>query len=358
MNTLGKALSITVFGTSHGPVVGCLVDGCLPGLRLDKAALMNDMDLRRPQEGIGTPRTEEDEVEVLSGVMDDMTTGSPVTLVIRNRNVESEAYELFRRTPRPGHADFPALVKYGRAHDISGGGQFSGRMTAALVAGGWVAKTLLSTIQVRVAAYTQSIGDITDEEEHGVEEVLRLRGENPVRCASPSLARQMWEKIARAREEEDSVGGVVRLICDGLPVGVGEPFFDTLEGEISKGIFAVPGVKGVEFGAGFRATRMRGSEHNDSFGVRDGRVITLSNNAGGVLGGLSNGMPLDMRVALKPTASIAREQRSVDLEEKKEVPLKVLGRHDPCIVPRAVVVVEAVTAICLADLCMRGGYLG
>lgn len=358
MNTLGTSFRITLFGSSHGPVVGCVIDGCPPGLKLDMSALEKEMDMRRPQAGIGTPRVEEDRVEILSGTYDGITTGTPVCMVIRNRNVESEKYEIFRRIPRPGHADYPALVKFGKFHDIRGGGQFSGRMTAALVAAGFVAKTLLSGIGVRMAAYTQAIGGVSDGSEHTVQEILENRRTNPVRAASPGIADRMREEILRASSDGDSVGGIIRLICENLPVGVGEPFFDTLEGEIAKGLFSIPAVKGVEFGAGFRSARMRGSEHNDQFRIRKGRIVTATNHAGGVLGGMSNGMPLDLRVAIKPTASIAKEQGSVDLEEMREVPLRIEGRHDPCIVPRAVIVVEGVTAICLADLCKRGGYLG
>lgn len=358
MNTLGTSFRITLFGSSHGPLVGCVIDGCPPGLELDMSALQREMDLRRPEKGIGTPRIEEDRVEILSGTHDGITTGTPICMVIRNRNVESEKYELFRRIPRPGHADYPALIKYGKFHDIRGGGQFSGRMTAALVAAGFVAKTLLSTIGVQMAAYTQAIGNIVDWSEHTLEEILHNRSANAVRAASPEIAEQMAEEILKARDEGDSVGGIIRLICTNLPVGVGEPFFDTLEGEVAKGLFSIPAVKGIEFGAGFRSSRMRGSEHNDQYIIKEGRIVTATNHAGGVLGGMSNGMPLDLKIAIKPTASIAKEQRSVDLEEMREVPLRIEGRHDPCIVPRAVIVVEGVTAICLADLCKRGGYLG
>lgn len=358
MNTLGTSFRITLFGSSHGPLVGCVIDGCPPGLELDMSALQREMDLRRPEKGIGTPRIEEDRVEILSGTHDGITTGTPICMVIRNRNVESEKYELFRRIPRPGHADYPALIKYGKFHDIRGGGQFSGRMTAALVAAGFVAKTLLSTIGVQMAAYTQAIGNIVDWSEHTLEEILHNRSANAVRAASPEIAEQMAEEILKARDEGDSVGGIIRLICTNLPVGVGEPFFDTLEGEVAKGLFSIPAVKGIEFGAGFRSSRMRGSEHNDQYIIKEGRIVTATNYAGGVLGGMSNGMPLDLKIAIKPTASITKEQRSVDLEEMREVPLRIEGRHDPCIVPRAVIVVEGVTAICLADLCKRGGYLG
>jgi len=357
VNTIGTAFRITLFGTSHGPCVGCVVDGIPPGLEIDQGLIRSRLMLRRPVEGIGTPRREEDVPEI-TGTVDGITTGAPLLIVIHNRDVDSGTYQRFRRVPRPGHADFTALHKYGKYHDLRGGGQFSGRMTVPLVVAGALAEMLLREMGVLLAAYTQSIGEVEDREEHTIEEIHTSRESNPMRAASPQLAVEMERETVRAREDGDSVGGVVRCIAEGLPVGVGEPFFDTLEGEIAKMIFAIPAVKGIEFGSGFMASRMRGSEHNDPFVVREGRVVTATNHAGGALGGLSIGMPLDFRVAFKPTASISRRQTSVDLVEMREVPLVIEGRHDPCIVPRAVVVVETLTAAVLVDLAMRGGFLG
>jgi chorismate synthase len=358
MNTIGSSFRITIFGSSHGPVVGCTIDGCPPGVRLEEAMLEEHLSLRRPIPGIGTPRREVDQLEILSGVKEGLTTGAPITITIANRDVDSSKYLRFRGVPRPGHADYPALIKYGEHHDISGGGQFSGRMTAALVSGGSVARSLLSSIGVRVGAYTRSIGELVDEETHDLSRILEERGRNPVRAASPELAERMRGVILDAGREEDSVGGVVECHCDRLPAGVGEPFFDTVEGELSKMMFSIPGVRGVEFGSGFQAARMRGSEHNDPFSLLEGRVMTVTNHHGGVLGGMTSGMPLVMRVAFKPTASIGRPQRSVDLNGGKEEELIIEGRHDPCIVPRAVIVVESCLAMVMADLCMRGGLLG
>ncbi|MFP4170203.1 MAG: chorismate synthase [Methanomassiliicoccales archaeon] len=356
MNTIGREYRTTIFGASHGPCVGCLIDGCPPNLRMDMSRIEEEMALRRPKDLIGTPRREEDRVEVIAGVKDGVTTGTPVVMTIPNRDVDSSKYELFSRVPRPGHADYPALMRYGRAHDIRGGGQFSGRMTAALVAAGALTRDLLEEIEVEIGAYTVAIGKVQDREERDMADARRARGD-PLRAA-PEVAEGMREEILRAREEGDSVGGVVRCLVEGLPPGIGEPFFDTLDGEMGKMMLSLPGVKGVEFGSGFRAASMRGSEHNDPYAVRDGTVITTSNHAGGVLGGLSSGMPLDFRVAFKPTASIAREQASVDLTTMRGVPLRIEGRHDPCIVPRAVAVVEAAAALVVADLCVRGGLIG
>ncbi|MDD1773461.1 MAG: chorismate synthase, partial [Methanomassiliicoccales archaeon] len=232
------------------------------------------------------------------------------------------------------------------------------RMTAPIVAAGSVAKTILASLGVRVVAYAQAIGNAVDEESHSFDDLVSSTRQNTIRAASASAARRMRAEILAAKEVGDSVGGVVKCVAIGLPVGVGEPFFDTVEGELSKFLFAIPAVKGVEFGAGFNAARMRGSEHNDPYVLVDGKVMTETNNAGGVLGGLTNGMPLEFKVAFKPTASISAEQRSVDLKEMKVATLKIEGRHDPCIVPRAVAVVEGATAFVLADLCKRGGFLG
>ena len=357
MNTIGASLRLTIFGSSHGPGVGCVLDGVPAGIEIDRDDIQRAVDLRRPSGALGTPRAEEDRVELLAGVMEGVTTGAPVVLFIANRDTDSSKYERFRVVPRPGHADLTQMKKYGDSVDLRGGGQFSGRMTAPMVAAGAVAKEMLRTIGVQIAAYTQRLGSIEDEEDRTLREARRQARENPVRAADPEIALSMINEIMEAKLDGDSVGGVVRCLAVGLPIGVGEPFFDSLEGELAKMMFAIPGVKGIEFGAGFRAASMRGSEHNDSFLVKDGEIHTVTNNAGGVLGGLSNGMPLDLRVAFKPTASIPKEQRSIDLERMEDTTIKVEGRHDPCIVPRAVIVVEAAVALVLADLCLRGDFI-
>lgn len=357
MNTRGVALRITVFGSSHGPGVGCVLDGVPAGIEVSQEAVQREVDHRKPSAAIGTPRAEEDRVQIQSGVHEGRSTGAPIQMFIENKDRDSSKYAAFKRTPRPGHADYPALVKYGEGHDLRGGGQFSGRMTAPLVAGGAVAKSLLATKGVGVAAYAASIGKVRDPEEREFQDIRgRVYGRS-TRAATDELEERMRNEILSAKEAEDSVGGVVRCLVEGLPVGVGEPFFDNLDGELAKMLFAIPAVKGVEFGSGFRAAELRGSENNDHYRFVDGQVRTATNRAGGVLGGMSNGMPLDLRVAFKPTASIPRAQPTVDLGSGKEAILKIEGRHDPCIVPRAVVVVEAVAALVIADLMMRGGYI-
>ena len=355
MNTIGTKVRLTIFGSSHGAGIGCVLDGIPPGTVIDEERILEEMRLRKPAEGIGTPRQEEDAVELLSGVRGGKATGAPITMLIRNLDKDSSKYEQFRTVPRPGHADLTALNKYGESHDLRGGGQFSGRMTAPIVAAGAICKSLLDQHEVVIAAHTKSIGKVVDPAKREVTEMIVFARTNPLRAATPEMADLMRAEIEAAAQEGDSVGGTVRCVIFNPPMGMGEPFFDTVEGELSKMIFAIPGVKGIEFGAGFRAASMKGSCHNDPFIVEDGRLRTAKNDAGGVLGGISNGMPIDMLIAFKPTASIAKEQMSVDLKKMSESRLRIEGRHDPCIVPRAVAAVEAAAALTVADLCLRGG---
>lgn len=355
MNTIGTKVRLTIFGSSHGAGIGCVLDGIPPGTIIDEERILEEMRLRKPAEGIGTPRQEEDAVELLSGVRGGKATGAPITILIRNLDKDSSKYEQFRTVPRPGHADMTALNKYGESHDLRGGGQFSGRMTAPIVAAGAICKGLLDEHEVVIAAHTKSIGRVVDPAKREVTEMIVFARNNPLRAATQEMADLMRAEIEAAAKEGDSVGGTVRCVIFNPPLGMGEPFFDSVEGELSKIIFAIPGVKGIEFGAGFRAASMKGSEHNDPFIVQDGRLRTAKNDAGGVLGGISNGMPIDMHIAFKPTASIAKEQMSVDLKKMSESRLRIEGRHDPCIVPRAVAAVEAAAALTVADLCLRGG---
>jgi len=323
-------------------------------MMIDLGRVQSEVDLRKPRTEIGTPRQEEDLVEIVSGIVEGKSTGGPITLMVMNRDTDSKKYDRFKSVPRPGHADLTARSKYSECVDLRGGGQFSGRMTVAIVAAGAIAKMLLEERGIRVAAFARQIGRVRDEEERDVTSGVLSRS-NEVRAATDELAEAMRSEILAAKDDGDSVGGVVECIVDGIPIGLGEPFFDTVEGELSKMMFAVPGVKGVEFGAGFAATGMRGSQHNDPFILVDGKVRTSKNDAGGILGGITNGMPIVFRVAIKPTASIARGQRSLDVKSGRQTDLKIEGRHDPCIAPRAVPVVEAAAALVLADLSMRGG---
>jgi chorismate synthase len=356
-NSFGKLFTITSFGESHGQCVGITIDGCPAGLLLSQEEIQKDVDKRKPDAGAAaTTRVEEDRVEILSGVFNGTTTGAPICLLIQNRDIDSTEYERIRYLPRSGHADYTAFVKYGGFNDFRGGGRFSGRITATFVMGGSVAKKLLSLVGIEVLAHTTEIGGIKAQSK-GTEEIKKNRDNNPLRCADPEAAREMANLIAEIREEGDSIGGVVEGIALNVPVGMGEPVFDTLDGEMAKALFAIPAVKGVEFGSGFLVSTKRGTENNDPFTVSDGKIITTTNNAGGILGGISNGMPLVVRVAVKPTPSITHSQKTVDLREMKAASLSVKGRHDICIVPRAVAVVESMMSVTLCDFAMRAGII-
>ena len=277
----------------------------------------------------------------------------------RTKSVRREPYDHMRDTPRPGHADYPARVRSGADADLSGGGIFSGRMTVGLVIAGAIGRQMLAPRGIDIVGYTRSIGAISAEVPEGCDiPTLRSRSQaNEVSTPDPAAASRMEEAIGLARREGDSLGGVVEVRIDGLPVGLGEPFFDSVESAIAHAVFSVPAVKGIEFGAGFRAARMRGSEHNDPFTWVNGQVRTVTNHAGGILGGLATGMPVIFRAVVKPTSSIARPQPTVNLARRTSETLGVTGRHDPCIVPRAVVVLESVAAMAITDLALRGGYL-
>ena len=354
-NTVGSVYRVTSFGESHGEVVGVVVDGCPPGHSLGLDRIQAELDRRRPgQSAATTTRSEEDRVEVLSGVHEGRTTGAPICMVIRNRDADPSAYEAIRWRPRPGHADYTAHVKYGGYGDHRGGGRFSGRITACHVMAGALARQLLDPLGVRVVAYTRSIHGITAP---GLtpEEALAYTESNPIRCPDPETAARMMEAVEEARRAGDSLGGSVECLALGVPPGLGEPVFDTLEGDLSKALFSVPAVKAVEFGAGAGFASMRGSDANDPYAVRGGRVVTLSNHSGGINGGMSSGMPVVVRATFRPTPSIGVPQGTVDLRTLEEATLEVGGRHDPCIVPRAVPVVENTVAMVLLDHALMAG---
>ncbi|MEM2913935.1 MAG: chorismate synthase [Candidatus Bathyarchaeia archaeon] len=357
-NSIGKALVFTCFGESHGSCIGAIIDGCPPGLRLTEDDVQIELNKRRPGfTSANTKRKELDRVEILSGVYNGYTTGAPICMTIKNYDVDSKPYEIIKDKPRPGHADYPAYVKYGGYNDYRGGGRFSGRVTAAYVMAGAIAKKLLGLIGVEVLAHTVQIGNVKVFREVSYEEIRRNVYLNPVRCAVPETAALMEKEILKTAKERDSLGGIVEGIVLNVPAGLGEPIFDSLDSEIAKMLFNIPAVKGVEFGAGFKTASMKGSENNDSYFLKNGEVITLSNNAGGILGGISTGMPIIVRVAFKPTSSISKRQKTVDLSRMEETEIELTGRHDPCIVPRAVPVVESCLAFALADHAIRCGKM-
>ncbi|MGA8543443.1 MAG: chorismate synthase [Thermoplasmata archaeon] len=360
MMRYGEAFRVTIFGSSHGPEVGVNVDGIPAGMPIDLGAIQAQLDRRRPVgRRLATKRQEEDRMVVDSGYTAGLADGTTFRAHVANEDVRREPYDRMRDTPRPGHADYPARVRYGPEADLSGGGIFSGRMTVGLVIAGSIGRQMLAPRGIDVVGYTRSIGDVDAEiPEESDLRVLRERSSgNEVGTPDPDAAIRMEQAIAVARREGDSLGGVVEVRIDGVPVGLGEPFFDSIESAIAHAAFAVPAVKGIEFGAGFRAARMRGSEHNDPFVYVGDQVRTSTNHAGGILGGLATGMPVVFRVVVKPTSSIARPQPTVDLASRTPTTLGVTGRHDPCIVPRAVVVLESIAAMALTDLALRGGYL-
>jgi chorismate synthase len=302
-------------------------------------------------------RREKDEVQVLSGVFEGYTTGAPVAAMTLNKDVKSQDYDKLKFVARPGHADYPTRIKYGGFNDLRGGGRASGRMTVPITMAGAVAKKLLRTIGVEVFAHTVQIHTTKLERQLSHEAIKQNAYSNSVRCADPQTAEKMKEAILKTRTEGDSLGGVVECIVENVPPGIGEPFFDSLDADLAKITFSIPAVKGFEVGLGFQAASVKGSENNDSYTVREGRVETLTNNAGGILGGLSNGMPIVVRVAFKPPSSIPKEQKTVNLKEMQDTMVHVTGRHDPCIVPKAVPVVEAAVAIVLTDHCLRAGAI-
>jgi len=337
--------------------VGIIIDGCPAGLPVTEEDIQTELNKRKPGIGmIATTRAEEDKVEILSGIFNGHTTGAPICLLIWNKDVDSSEYERIRFLPRPGHADYTAFMKYGGFNDFRGGGRFSGRITATFVMAGAVAKKLLNLIGIEVLAHTIEIGGIKAEP-RGVDEIKENVGQNPLRCADLKAAEEMSRAIEKVKEEGDSLGGIIEGIALNVPVGLGEPVFDTLEGDLAKALFAIPAVKGVEFGSGFSAARKRGSENNDPFTIKNGKIETMTNNAGGILGGISNGMPIVVRVAIKPTSSIAKSQETVNLKNIESASLIIKGRHDVCIVPRAVTVVESMMAVSLCDFAMRAGLI-
>ncbi len=356
-NSIGSIFTVTSFGESHGKCVGVVIDGCPAGLPLAVTDIQKEVDRRRAGGGAAsTARQEKDRVEILAGVSDGFTTGAPVCLMIANEDIKDADYADIRYRLRPGHADYTAYTKYGGFNDWRGGGRFSGRITATFVMAGAVAGKLMDTLGVEIVAHTVEIGGIAAGPV-GYDDIKKKAGADPLYCADPSASKKMAGLIASTKQEGDSLGGIIEGIARDVPAGLGEPVFDRLDGDLAKALLAIPAVKGVEFGAGFAVARKKGSENNDPFIVQGNKIATATNNAGGILGGISNGMPLVVRVAVKPASSIAREQATVDIQKMASTDLRIEGRHDVCIVPRAVPVVEAMMAITLCDFAMRAGLI-
>ena len=355
---IGERLQFVAFGESHGKCIGMVLDGCPAGLELSEEDIQPDLDLRKPGQSIvTTQRREEDRVEIMSGVFQGRTTGAPIMMMIRNEDKDSKSYEAINSTPRPGHADLVAKIKYGGFNDYRGGGRFSGRITASFVMGGAVAKKLLrSVLGVEIVAYSLEIGGVRASG-FSLEEAARGRYSNEVRAPTSQAAEEMKRKIVESRGKGDSLGGIVECVASNMPVGLGEPVFGSLDSDLARFALSIPAVKGVEFGSGFASTRSTGTQNNDEYFFDGKKVLTRTNNAGGILGGISNGMPIVYRVAFKPASSIATKQRTVDIVTGRDADLVVPGRHDPTVVPRAVPVVESVTALVIADHAIRAGKM-
>ncbi len=357
-SSIGQRFVFTSFGESHGRCIGATIDGCPAGLEISEKDIQIMLDLRKPGQSIvTTQRKEDDKVEILSGVYKGYTTGAPITMIIWNQDQRSKDYDNLTVKPRPGHSDYPAFIKYNGYNDIRGGGRFSGRLTATFVMAGAVARKLLSkTLGIETFSYTCQIGNVKMKEQA----TLKMRNSiynNEVRCPDAKIASKMRETILQARRNGDSVGGIIESITTNLPVGLGEPIFGSLESDLSKALFSIPAVKGIEFGSGFHGSTTHGSENNDEFIIKNGKIQTKTNHAGGILGGISTGMPIVLRVAFKPASSIAKKQHTVDLKTKKPSTLIVQGRHDPCVVPRAPPVVDSMVSVVIADHALRAGLI-
>lgn len=350
-STYGENLKLSIFGQSHGAAIGMTLDGIPAGLPVDEAALNTFLARRAPgSSAFTTTRKEADTPEILSGIVDGYTCGAPIAAIIRNTNTRSADYDNLKDCPRPGHADYTAQVKYGGFQDVAGGGHFSGRLTAPLCIAGGMCKQWLEAKGIHIRAHISVLAGIGDEpvsSDWTSQTPMTLCDDFPVLNKDAGIL--MQKAIAEAKADGDSVGGIVECIVTGLPAGWGEPMFGGMESRIASIIYGIPAVKGLDFGAGFTGSYMRGSQHNDAFAVKNEKVVTKTNYCGGILGGITNGMPLVFSVAIKPTPSIAKVQQSISLSALEEKELQIHGRHDPCIVPRAVPVIEAAAAIALYD---------
>ena len=354
----GKNYCISIFGESHGNALGINIDGIPAGTELNLDFISEEMKRRAPGKSeLTTSRTEKDEFEILSGFVNGRTTGTPLAMIIRNTNQKSKDYGEIVKKPRPGHADWAGLSRYNGFNDIRGGGHFSGRITAPLVFAGAVAKQILKEKGILIAAHVKSIKDIQDrdfeEKDITQENIDRLRN-MILPVLNENIVPDMEKTILKAKEEKNSVGGIVEIMITGIKAGIGDPFFESMESELSRMMFSIPAIKGIEFGAGFDIAKMTGYEANDEMYYDEkGDVKTYTNNNGGITGGITNGMPVNFKVAVKPPASIGKKQRTVNTETKKNDFLEIIGRHDPCIVPRIVVVLEAAAAIVVMDRIME-----
>lgn len=350
-NTFGTSLKITVFGESHGKSIGAVIDGIAAGLTVDEDYIREKLSLRRPSSNISTPRRERDEFVIESGVFNSKTTGTPIVIRIPNTDTKSGDYAQFLTVPRPSHADFTAHEKYYGFEDFRGGGHFSGRITAALVAAGAIVMSILEENGIYIGTHIKRCAGIDDADfSTDLTADIKALSKKEFATLSDDKAEEMKTAILSAKNDGDSVGGILESVVVGIGTGFGEPFFDSVESILSHALFSIPAIKGVEFGKGFEFANMRGSEANDPFEIDGGRVVTSTNNSGGINGGITNGMPIVLRTVVRPTPTISREQRSVNLEKMENTVLEARGRHDPCIVHRARIVQDSVIALALYDI--------
>ncbi len=350
--SFGNKIKISIFGQSHSEMMGCVIDGLPSGIEIDEEKLSAFMARRAPgNDEFSTPRKEADKVRFVSGIVNGVTCGSPICAIIENTNTKGKDYDNLKDTPRPGHADFAAWAKFGDNRDVAGGGQFSGRLTATMCIVGGILMQLYEKKGIHIGAHIASVGNVADDRFDSVNVTEKdFVGTKDFPVINDKKGEEMKELIRQARAEGDSIGGGVECAVCGLPAGLGNTLYGGIESRISSSVFAIPAVKGIEFGIGFQASTLRGSENNDAFCVKDGKILTKTNNHGGILGGISSGMPIIFRTAFKPTPSISKEQESVSFSKMENTTLSVKGRHDPCIVKRAVVCIEAAVAIALADI--------
>ena len=358
-NTFGQKLKVTIFGESHGVGIGCIIDGLPAGIPIDWDKVREEMARRAPgNSNLATPRKEKDAFTILSGYFNDHTTGTPLAMEIRNTSQHSSDYDILQDHMRPGHADYTGHVKYGGFNDYRGGGHFSGRITAPLTFAGAIARQVLEKKGIHIGSHVVTVAGISDKKFSPMgesTETLEALRKQKLPVLTPDVGEKMEEAILAAKREGDSVGGIVECMVTGLPIGLGDPFFDSLESELAHMMFSVPAVKGIEFGEGFGMAALTGSEANDPMAYENGQQVLITNQNGGVLGGISNGDPVIFRVAVKPTPSISKEQHTVNISTKENTLLSVKGRHDPCIVPRAIPVIENAAALVVLDEMLTNG---
>lgn len=349
-NTFGNSISVTLFGESHGEAIGAVIDGLCPGIEIDDEFITKKLSLRKSDGAISTKRREKDEYRIVSGVFNGKTTGTPLCIVIENGDVKSADYEKSADLLRPSHADYTAECKYHGFQDYRGGGHFSGRLTAPIVAAGAIAMKMLEKKGVIIATHIKQLGDITDRDFADFSADAEYLSNEKFPVLDIGAKEKMYSLITESAKQGDSVGGILESVVHGMPCGVGEPWFDTVESQLAHMIFSVPAVKGIEFGAGFGFANMKGSQANDAFEVKDGKIRTVTNNNGGINGGITNGEDIVFRCAVKPTPSIFKEQNTVNIKTMENTKLSLSGRHDPAVIHRARVVIDSVSALCLADL--------